>query len=164
MNSLRPGVRLALDWGGVRIGVAACDREAIMAFPVKTVTAGEGAIGQICELVAEYEPIEVVFGLPVNLAGADGPAALAIRERAGELAAVVGVPVRLVDERLSTRAASRAMRRAGRNAKQQRGVLDQAAAVEILESALAIERATGTSAGQVVSIDDRTGDAAREHD
>ncbi len=156
---LRTGVRLALDWGDARIGVAACDPGGVLAYPVATVVAGEHALATVVQLVAEYAPIEVLFGLPRTLAGTEGPAAVKLRSVALQLAGLLagasrgvdGVPVRLVDERLSTVTASRSMRASGRNAPQQRSRIDQAAAMVILEHALDSERATGTAAGELLS-------------
>ena len=146
---MRPGTRLGIDWGAARIGVAACDPAGILAYPVETVPAGPGAIARIRALVAEYEPIELVLGLPRTLAGTESHAAAKIRAAAAELgAALPGLPLRLVDERLSTAAASRQLGQAGRSTRRQRGVIDQAAAVAILESALAQERATGEPPGE----------------
>ena len=99
--------------------------------------------------MAEHGPIEVLVGLPRSLDGGEGPAAATARERAGRLAAAVGVPVRLVDERLTTVTAARRLRAGGRTAKQQRAVIDAAAAAAILEQALAFERAQGHAAGGV---------------
>lgn len=151
---IRPGVRLALDWGQARIGVAACDPDATVAYPVTTVPGGDDAIAAVVALVQQLQPLEVVFGLPRRLAGDEGPAARALREVAGRLArelADLQVPVRLVDERLSTVQASRAMRAAGRSARAQRAHIDQAAAVAILEHALDTERATATPPGELLS-------------
>ncbi len=98
--------------------------------------------------MAEYEPIEVVLGLPRNLAGVEGPAAVAMREVAATLAsALPGVPIRLVDERLTTVTASRQLSGAGRNTRKQRAVIDQAAAVALLEQTLQYERTTGKPLG-----------------
>lgn len=144
---VRPGVRLALDWGKARIGVAACDASAILAYPVETVPAGE-PYARLAELVTEYAPIEVVIGYPVNLAGQDGPAARDVWEAAKGLARrITPTPIRLVDERMSTVSASRRLGDAGRTTRQQRDVIDQAAAVEILNQALDQERRTGAPAG-----------------
>lgn len=129
-------VRLAVDWGRARIGVAACDPSGMLAYPVATLLANADWISGIRNLVAEYEPIEILFGLPRQLSGAEGPAAAHVRARAEELAEQVDVRVVLVDERLSTVTASRALAAAGRNTRQQRGVIDQAAAVAILEGVL----------------------------
>lgn len=148
---MRPGVRLALDWGAARIGVAACDPAGTLAYPVETVPAGPSAVLRIAALAAEHQPIEVVLGLPRTLAGTESYAAATIRAAAAELAAALpGLPIRLVDERLSTAAASRQLGQAGRSTRRQRGVIDQAAAVGILESALAQERATGEPAGEAL--------------
>ena len=155
---MRRGVRLALDWGGARIGVAASDPEGILAHPVETVAAGPGAIRRIADLVAEYAPIEVVLGLPRNLAGAEGPAALAVRQVAGELATgLPGTPIRLVDERLTTVTAARRLSSAGRNARRQRSVIDQAAAVALLEETLQHERMTGRPPGELLPATDYPG-------
>lgn len=147
---MRPGVRLGIDWGDARIGVAACDREGLMAFGVATVTAGDRALAELAGLVAEYEPIEVVLGLPRTMAGGEGIAAEKIRARAAELADRLPVPVRLVDERLTTVTVSRQMRAGGRSAKRQRSVIDQAAAAEILNGALEREKATGAPPGEIL--------------
>lgn len=155
---MRPGVRLALDWGKARIGVAACDASAVMAYPVQTVPSDGSAVATIVDLAREYQPIELVLGLPRDLAGRDGPAAQAIRAVADDIiAALPEVPLRLVDERLTTVTASRQLSSAGRNTRAQRAIIDQAAAVALLESALHYERNTGTPAGQCVYQPDRQG-------
>jgi len=147
----RPGVRLALDWGDVRIGVAACDRDGLLAYPLDTVRGGPDELARLAEMVAEHEPLEVVVGLPRSLDGTEGPAARKVRERAVALAGSVGVPVRLVDERLTTVTASRRLREGGRRARQQRSVIDAAAAAAILEQAVALERSRGEAPGELVS-------------
>ena len=111
------------------------------------------ALAALVAIVAEYEPFEVVVGLPRSLSGGEGPAAVRIREQAVRLAGALtpyGVGVRLVDERFSTTTASRQLHSAGRSAKRQRSVIDQAAAVGILEHALDLERRTGRPPGEPV--------------
>lgn len=157
---VRRGVRLALDLGQARIGVAASDREGIMAHPVATVPAGDQTLGpndpalaKLLAIVAEYEPFELVVGLPRSLSGGEGPAAVKIRRQAAALAAALvsyGVAVRLVDERFTTTTATRQLHQAGRKARQHRSVIDQVAAVGILEHALESERRTGGAPGEVV--------------
>lgn len=155
---MRRGVRLALDWGRARIGVAASDPDGILAHPVETVAAGPAAIPRIAALVAEYEPLEVVLGLPRNLAGDEGSAAVAIREVAAELATgLPGLPIRLVDERLTTVTAARRLSSAGRNTRRQRSVIDQAAAVALLEETLQHERTTGRPPGELLPAADYPG-------
>jgi len=147
-HTFRRGVRLALDWGKARIGVAACDPDGTLAYPVETVPA-HNAGRRLPELLAEYQPIEVIIGLPRRLAGDEGPAAADVRAK---VAALVGalpeVSWRFSDERLTTVDASRRLRAAGRSSRHQRAVIDQVAAVAILEQALAMERATGEPPGE----------------
>jgi len=103
-------------------------------------------------IVAEYDAILVYVGLPLTLDGEVGIAGAAAEAFADELAAALEVPVHLVDERLSTVSAQRALHDAGRRSRQSRAIVDQAAAVVILESALARERADGTPAGRAVTV------------
>lgn len=137
---MRPGVRLGVDVGKVRVGVARSDRDGLLATPVETVPRGDRTVERIVELAREAEAIEVVVGLPLSLSGADTASTTDAREFAAELAATSGVPVRLVDERLSTVTAQRNLRDAGRRAKGSRPMIDQAAAVIILQNALDFER------------------------
>jgi putative holliday junction resolvase len=120
----------------VRVGVAACDPDGIMAFPVATVARDAAAIANIAALAAERAAIEIFVGLPRHLSGAEGPSAADARAFAEQVEERTGLPVRLVDERMSTVSASRNMREAGRSAKSQRSSIDQAAAVVILDTAL----------------------------
>jgi putative Holliday junction resolvase len=154
---MRQGVRLALDWGDARIGVAACDREAVLPYPVKAVRAGQREIAELVATVAEYQPIEVLVGLPRSLSGGEGPAAAKARDRAARLAEAIAVPVRLVDERLTTVTAARRLTEGGKRAREQRQLIDAAAAVTILEQALAVEQSQGEAPGELVSGDPHSG-------
>ncbi len=121
--------------------MAACDRELTLAYPVETVAARPDPVPRLRELVALYEPVAVVVGLPRTLEGTEGPAAARARDWAAAVAAALApVPVGLVDERLSTAAAAKQMAAAGRGSRARRGVVDQAAAVTILESVLDADR------------------------
>lgn len=144
---MRTGVRLAVDVGSVRIGVARSDASATLAVPVETVKADARAPGRIAEIVQEYEAIEVYVGHPLSLSGAPGRAAELAVEFAELLNGTVDVPVRLVDERLSTVSASAALRDAGRDTRRGRSVIDQAAAVIVLQHAIDQERVTGLAPG-----------------
>lgn len=146
------GVRLAVDVGSVRVGVARCDPDGILASPVDTLTRDATTLARLAALCADLGVLVVYVGLPVSLGGGEGMAARSAREFAEGLAGVVPCPVRLVDERLSTVDAQRALRDAGRTARSSRSVVDQVAAVIILEQALSIERATGTLAGTAVTV------------
>ncbi len=151
---MRPGVRLGVDVGKVRIGIARCDPHGMLATPVETIARGIGDIERIAALRDAVEAIEIVVGLPIALSGHETASTGDAREFAAELAKVADVPVRLVDERLSTVAASSALRAAGRNAKNSRSVVDQVAAVIILQYALDFERSADTPPGAVVDPDE----------
>jgi putative Holliday junction resolvase len=152
---MRHGVRIALDWGDARIGVAACDADGVLAYPVTIIDGGQDEIADLTAIITEHEPIEVLVGLPRSLSGSEGPAALKARERAGRLAEAIRVPVRLVDERLTTVTASRRLSEGGKRAKEQRKLIDAAAAVAILEQALAFEQSQGEPPGELVSRNPR---------
>ena len=148
------GVRLALDVGSVRIGVAKCDAEGLLATPLVTVTSGPNAVNEIYELVHEFEAKCVYVGKPISLAGKDTASTMAALDFASLLAKQLendAVTVRLIDERLSTVSAQRGMHEAGRTVKQSRDAIDQAAAVVILEHALGTERNVGNFVGEEVS-------------
>jgi putative pre-16S rRNA nuclease len=148
---VRPGVRLGIDVGTVRIGVARSDASATLAVPVETVPRGDGDLDRLAALVAEHEAVEVLVGLPLTLQGKRGPAARAARDFAHALAdRLTGLPVRLVDERMSTVTAARGLREAGRPGRTTRSVVDQAAAVVIVQYAIDSERATGRAPGELV--------------
>ncbi|MGH8774073.1 MAG: Holliday junction resolvase RuvX [Jiangellaceae bacterium] len=152
--TVRTGVRLAVDVGSVRIGVAACDPAGVLATPVETVRRGHGDLARIADLLVEYGAVEVLVGLPRSLSGREGRAAGAARGFAEMLARrVAPCPVRLVDERLSTVAATRGMRASGVSARKGRGTVDQAAAVVILQAALDAERGSGRPPGEIVQVD-----------
>jgi putative Holliday junction resolvase len=148
-----PGVRIALDVGSVRIGVAKCDREGLLATPLVTISAGPNAAAEVVKLVNEYQAICVYVGNPISLAGKDTASTKSAQEFAREISrhlSEVNVVVRLIDERLSTVSAQRDLHEAGRNVKQSRDAIDQAAAVVILEHALASERQSDGLAGEEV--------------
>ena len=155
--SVRPGVRIGVDVGSVRVGVAACDPAGLIATPVSTLGRGKGDLDALAALVAEREAVEVLVGLPTSLSGRAGPAAAAAEAYAGALAARVPVPVRLVDERFSTVGAQRDLRDSGVDTRRGRSVIDQAAAVIILQGALDAERSSGLAPGRLVQAVDPTG-------
>ncbi len=150
---VRRGVRIGVDVGKVRVGVARSDLDGQLAVPVETLARDAGDIAAIADFVDEYDALEVLVGLPISLSGQEGPAAVQARIYAQELAvAVAPVPVRLVDERLSTVQAQRGLLAAGKTTRQSRSVLDQAAAVIIVQHALEAERVAGRPTGTTVRI------------
>ncbi|RAO58562.1 Holliday junction resolvase RuvX [Micromonospora saelicesensis] len=149
MAELTRGVRIGVDVGQVRVGVSRSDPDGILATPLVTLardlTAASDAVpsdlAELAALVAEHEAVGVVVGLPVNLAGKHGPAAVHVKAYADRLVDVIApVPVTLTDERMSTVVASRRLAERGVRGKRQRAVVDQAAAVEILQSWLDAQR------------------------
>jgi putative Holliday junction resolvase len=153
----RPGARLGIDVGRARIGVARCDPSVILAVPVETVPRSaegeDGDVRRILEIAAEYDAIELVVGNPLSLSGqatASTEDAIAFAERL----AAAGAHVRLVDERMSTVSAQQALRSAGKSSRKQRPIIDQAAAVIILQHAIDAERASGTAPGRTFLPDE----------
>jgi putative Holliday junction resolvase len=142
------GRRLGIDVGTVRIGVAVSDPDGILATPVETVRRdrGDGHLRRLATLVGELDIVEIVVGLPRTLADRAGASADDAVAMATALGARVGsVPVRLADERLTTVTATRSLREAGVRARQQRGMIDQAAAVAILQGWLDQRRNAATT-------------------
>ncbi len=137
------GRRVGIDVGSVRVGVALSDPDGLIATPLVTVPRdidGGTDVTAITALVVEHEAVGVVVGLPRTLAGREGPAAEAVRVFVAALEPVVGVPVELSDERLTTVVATRRLRESGRKGRRQRAVVDQVAAVGILQGWLDTHR------------------------
>ncbi len=149
---MRPGIRIGVDVGRARVGVARSDRDGLLATPVETLRRDTHTMPALQAMIAELEPLEVVVGLPISLSGSDTASTADARDFALALAQVAAVPVRLVDERLSTVSAQRALHDAGRRAKGSRPVIDQAAAVIILQNALDSERMATRPPGALIDL------------
>ena len=147
---MRPGVRIGIDVGRARVGVARCDRDALLATPIETLARDERTIAAVVAHADELDAVEFVVGLPLSLSGGDTASTTDARDFADQLAVASPLPVRLVDERLSTVTAHRQLRAGGRRAKGSRSVIDQVAAVIILQNALDSERTSGRPPGSVV--------------
>lgn len=137
------GRRLGIDVGSVRVGVALSDPDGVLATPLMTVPHDDASVEALAALVGEHEIVEVVVGLPRTLAGREGTAAEAARGFADALTAALPVPVVFSDERLTTVVATRQLRESGVRGRRQRSVVDQAAAVAILQGWLDTRRARG---------------------
>ena len=151
---MRPGVRVGVDVGTARIGISRCDPRGMLATPVETVRRGAGDIARIRQIAVESDAVELVVGLPLALSGRSTASTADARAFAAQLAAQRIAPVRLVDERLSTVAAQGALRASGRNTRNSRSVVDQVAAVIILQHALDFERSALSPPGAVVDPDE----------
>lgn len=145
------GVRLSVDVGTVRVGVARCDRDQIMASPVSTLSGEETAIEELIALADEYSAELIYVGKPISLnQGHTASTEMAIAF-AQHLASTSSIPVHLVDERLTTVSAQSQLHASGKSTKQSKNVIDQIAAVVLLDHAMAIEKATGNLAGELVN-------------
>jgi putative Holliday junction resolvase len=137
----RIGRRIAFDYGDVRIGVAICDPDGILATPLTTLQSKDPSLKkQIAELIDEYEPVKIYVGQPKLLSGEDGSAVAKVQVFTEMLTSNFDIPVVMVDERLSTVSAAKQLRESGVSAKDARSVIDAAAAVAILEQGLANDR------------------------
>ena len=150
MSGFRRGVRLGIDVGKARVGVARCDPDGMLDVPVETVQRGDDSVARIGALALEHSAFEILVGLPLNMRGEDTASTADAREFAAALAASSDLPVRLVDERLSTVSAQAALRDAGRSQRSSRSIVDQVAAVVLLQQALDVEKSTGRPAGNPV--------------
>jgi putative Holliday junction resolvase len=146
---VREGIRLGIDVGQARVGVARSDPHGTMAVPVATL-GRETALLEIAGLVLEYEPLEIVVGLPINLQGERTASTEDAEAFAREIEALGVAPVRMVDERLSTVSATSALHSAGRSTRSHRSVVDQVAAVILLQHTLDSERSQGVAGGYVL--------------
>lgn len=160
-DAVTRGIRLAVDVGSVRVGLASSDPDGLIATPVATLArdnrVGEQIPTDLSQIVSEVHERDVAIvyvGLPRHLSGAEGSASAAARAYAGSLAqAIAPVPVRMVDERMSTVTAHQALHASGRSGRRHRSVVDQAAAVVILQAALDGERSRGRRPGEPVTVE-----------
>ena len=136
----RIGRRIAFDYGDVRIGVAICDPDGILATPIATLQSKNPALkSEIAKLLSDYEPVKAYVGNPKQLNGNDGEAVSKVLAFTEFLTSNFDLPITMVDERLSTVTAARKLRDAGVDAKGAKTLIDAAAAVAILEQGLANE-------------------------
>jgi putative Holliday junction resolvase len=155
---MRSGVRIGVDVGKARIGVARTDLHGMLATPVETVprsprpenpdaAAVSPDVVRILAIADELEAREFVVGLPLAMSGSETASTQDARDFAGRLAQASGRPVRMIDERLTTVSAQAALHRSGRNTRSSRPVIDQVAAVILVQHALDSERASGKPPG-----------------
>ncbi len=148
--TIRAGVRIGVDVGRARVGVARSDVEGVLVIPVSTVTRGAGDVAELIGIAGEHDALEFVVGLPLSLSGAPTASTEDARRFAERLAAESKLPVRLMDERLSTVAAQRSLQATGKDVRGSRPVIDQVAATIILQNALEAERSSGNPPGELV--------------
>lgn len=150
MSGFRRGVRLGVDVGRARVGVARCDPDGVLATPVETVPRDDATVARVTALAREHRAIEIIVGLPVNLRGDDTASTDDARAFAIAVAAATDTPVRVVDERFSTVTALSTLRAVGRSQRKSRTIVDQVAAVVLLQQALDVEKHTSRPAGSPI--------------
>ncbi|MGI9225969.1 MAG: Holliday junction resolvase RuvX [Candidatus Nanopelagicaceae bacterium] len=132
---------MAFDYGDVRIGVAVCDPDAILATPVVTLRKNDDNLwDQIEELIKQYEPIHIYIGSPKHLSGQSSTSMQKAEDFRNLVFERTGIACSMIDERLSTVGAAKQLRESGLNARESKSAIDQAAAVAILEQAIALEK------------------------
>ena len=131
------GRRIAFDYGDVRTGVALCDPDGILSSPLSVLDSkSRDFLNQISALIAEYEPIRIFVGLPMNMSGSKGESAEKAESFGQSLQSITDLPVVFVDERLSTVSAQKKLKEAGVSMRDSKSVIDAMAAVAILEQGL----------------------------
>ena len=137
----RFGRRIAFDYGDVRIGVAVCDPDGLVATPLEVISSKDPSlIANIRVLIEEYEPVKLYVGRPKMLSGTDSTAVDKANAFAEKLTDNFDIEITMIDERLSTVSAARSLREAGIDAKSAKSKIDSVAAVAILEQGLAIDK------------------------
>lgn len=147
---MQRGRRIAFDVGSVRIGVAVCDPDGILASPLARLDRNGKEIDEVKKLLAEYDPVAIYVGLPINLEGKFTQSTYDAVYFAEDIEEITNTRVRMLDERLSTKTAQANMHAAGKTVKSSREWIDSASAVEILERAIEILKA-GREAGKPVA-------------
>ena len=142
------GTRIGFDFGETRIGVATSDRESILVSPHATILNDDMLAEKLAEIFSDIKPIYAVVGNPRHLSGDNSPKTVEAKNFARLIQNIFSGPIYLVDERLSTSSAYLQMREVGKNSKESKAVIDQIAAVNILESAILNEK-SGTSIGEL---------------
>jgi putative Holliday junction resolvase len=166
------GVKLGVDVGTVRVGVAVCDRDSILATPLRTLERNAKKntdVRILAALAVELGAVEIFVGLPRTMKGEEHASARMATDYATLLAGALRdsgseVPVRLVDERLSTVTAHRNLREAGMSSRDHRKVVDQVAAAGILQHAIDMQKARGTEIGSRVYAESAAGPAGNGAD
>jgi putative Holliday junction resolvase len=134
------GRRIAFDYGDSRIGVAVCDPDGILSTPLPFLDSRHPKlISHIKEIIEEYQPIAIFVGEPKLLSGGTGTAVEKVQSFVAALQSATSIPIKYVDERLSTVNAARLLKEAGKSTRQSKELIDSMAAVAILESGLASE-------------------------
>ena len=136
---LSRGRRIGIDFGDVRIGLAVCDSEAILVSPLKTLANDHATMSQLESIIAEYEPIYLAIGNPMHLSGEQSKKSELVQDFVLSLKEIYKGKIFLIDERLSTKNSIAQLHELGKGVKESKGIIDQMAAVQILNQAIVLE-------------------------
>ncbi len=153
---MKKGRRLAIDVGKVRIGLALCDIEGILATPLSPIARSlpdDDSLKEIVSIADENQVIELYVGDPISLSGGTTASTQDARDFAEKLADSISIPVRLVDERLTTVTASSKLRLSGKDSRESKSLIDSASAVEILEQVLRTLKSSQVAPGRLTGED-----------
>ena len=137
------GRRFGIDFGVARIGIAICDPEGLVATPLTTLANDNNFWIEFRKLQNEYNATGVYLGNPKQLSGKSGTIESIVSDFAERVAIEIGLPVTMVDERLSSKAAENKLHEMGISEKESRGLVDQIAAAGILELGISLEKKNG---------------------
>ena len=134
------GRRLGIDYGQARIGVAICDADGMVATPLTTLKNDKTLFSRLEEIISEHQITGIFLGKPKHLSGVEGATVENVASFAERLRNSFALPITYVDERLTSGGAEKLLKSAGKSAKESRGLIDQLAAVAILELGIQIEK------------------------
>jgi putative Holliday junction resolvase len=136
---LERGRRIGIDFGDVRIGVAVCDLEAILVSPLKTLANDQTRMSELQSIFAEIEPIYLAIGNPIHLSGDESKKSRSVQEFVTSLRQIYQGKIFLIDERFSTKNSIAQLHELGKGVKDAKSIIDQMAAVQILNQAILLE-------------------------
>jgi putative Holliday junction resolvase len=136
---LERGRRIGIDFGDVRIGVAVCDLEAILVSPLKTLVNDQTKYNELQSIFAEVEPIYLAIGNPIHLSGDESKKSKLVQEFVASLRQIYRGKIFLIDERFSTKNSIAQLHELGKGVKEGKSIIDQMAAVQILNQAILLE-------------------------
>ena len=134
------GRRLGIDYGQVRVGLAICDNEGLVATPLTTLKNDKSLFSNLENIIAENNVVGIFLGKPKHLSGVEGATVEIVSGFAQRCSDTFELPITFVDERLTSGGAEKLLKAAGKNSKEQRFLVDQLAAVAILELGIQIEK------------------------
>ena len=137
---MRFGRRLGIDYGAVRVGIAICDDQGLVSTPLTTLRNDGQLFSKLSEVIAEYQPVCVYVGKPKHLSGVEGSTVSEVAMFVERFSESFQIPIKLVDERLTSKNAESKLRSAGKDSRQSKGLVDQLAAMSILELGIEIDK------------------------